>query len=101
MRVITKSGWERIQEAFSSAVPIGEPKAFWEWASDEGPEFRHAAWFILTSADACAEDFDGEYQLSWMATAREATSSSNLPCTLSASRRALVADFILDAHRII
>lgn len=101
MRLITQLGWQVIGKGFEPfEPPLGDPILLWEWASKQGDAFRMAAHFILKTADAGAEDFQGKAKTAWIKIGKE-TSPLRLARSLDATRRALIIAFLNDPHALV
>lgn len=98
MREITKFGWQAIAKGFAPfGPPLGDPVRLWEWASRQGDAFQMAAHFILSVADASADDFSGRAQKAWIQIRKE-TSPLRLAWSLDEERRGLLIAFLEDPH---
>lgn len=90
MRHLTESGWARVMEGLALEDHFASEADLWAWAKDQGSGFRLAVAFILGMLGADPWDFDGlNDELAQVRPVR-------LAFSMDETRRALVADFLLE-----
>ena len=91
MRTLTPFGWQRLQQGFAgSHPPLGDEQAFWAWAMEQGSAFGLAAYLIIGMLGGGETDFPGFDEL------RADSHPVRMAWALDDTRRALVADFLLN-----
>lgn len=91
MRTLTPTGWQRLNQGFAGSLPpLGDESTFWAWAVGQGGGFRLAACLIIGMLGGGESDFPGFDEV------RADSHPVRLAWALDDTRRALIADFLLN-----
>lgn len=91
MRTFTPLGWQRLYQGFAGSLPpLRDEAAFWDWAMEQGSAFRLAAYLLVGMLGGGESDFPGFDEV------RADSHPVRLAWALDDTRRALIADFLLN-----
>lgn len=90
MRSLTDLGWQRVNEGFEGSAPIGDERAFWEWAMTQGGGFQLAAYLIIGMLSGNEDECPGFNKV--LADSHPA----RMAWSLDEERRHMISDFLRD-----